>query len=388
MVEIVNALEKIFERGEYADKVIEKTLKSHPKWGSRDRKFFAENVYEIVRWVRLLDELSPRKTYWELWGVQQALSERELPDWEELNELNPEKIIRGKSKISKRAIIQSIPDWLDELGEKNFSNKWGEMLHNLNQPSKVYLRANRLKTTVDELIKELVAEEILVKKVRSDIPDALVLAERKNVFATKSFRSGLFEVQDAGSQMIAPLLEPQPGDRVIDACAGAGGKSLHLAALMKNKGKIISLDIHEWKLKELKLRAKRNGVDIIETRVIENQKTIKRLYDSADKVLLDVPCSGLGVLKRNPDTKWKLSIEEIDRLRETQAEILKNYSQMVKKNGRLVYATCSILPEENELQIKNFLEMFPNEWDFIRELHVSPLTDGFDGFYAALLQKK
>jgi 16S rRNA (cytosine967-C5)-methyltransferase len=162
---------------------------------------------------------------------------------------------------------------------------------------------------------------------------------------------------------------------------------LHIATFLKNKGKILSLDIHEWKLKELKTRAKRNGVDVIETRVIDSSKVIKRLADSADRVLLDVPCSGIGVLRRNPDAKWKLSNEEIGRLEQLQFEILTTYSQMTKKGGKLVYATCSLLPSENEKQVQKFMAENGEHWKLLKELHVRPDTDGYDGFYAALLQR-
>src|SRR6185369_699383 len=154
-------------------------------------------------------------------------------------------------------------------------------------------------------------------------------------------QEGLFEIQDGASQQVAPMLDPKPGERVIDACAGGGGKTLHLAALMKNKGRIISMDVSEVKLKALRERCSRNGVDIAEVKVIESSKTIKRLEKNADRVLLDVPCSGLGVLRRNPDKKWKLKPEDFIELRKLQAEILESYSEMTKVGGRLVYATCS-----------------------------------------------
>jgi 16S rRNA (cytosine967-C5)-methyltransferase len=206
---------------------------------------------------------------------------------------------------------------------------------------------------------------------------------------TECFKKGFFEVQDAGSQMIAPLLNPQPGERVVDACAGAGGKSLHLAACMKNKGKIISMDIHEWKLNELKKRAARGGVDIIETKVIETNKTIKRLENSFDKILLDVPCSGMGVIRRNPDTKWKLSMEEIDRMILLQREILRDYSKMGKSKSTMVYATCSILNRENEDQVKWFLTETEEgkSWKLVEEVRLWPHKDGFDGFYAAKMER-
>ena len=174
--------------------------------------------------------------------------------------------------------------------------------------------------------------------------------------------------------------------RVIDACAGAGGKTLHLASLMENKGTIIAMDTEAWKLEELRKRAKRNGIHNIDTRVIEG-KTIKRLKESADAVLLDVPCSGLGVLKRNPDAKWKLNLKFIEELKEIQYNILTKYSSMVKPGGKLVYATCSILPSENELQVNKFLKENPN-FKLVREHNTDPITEECDGFYMALLVKE
>jgi len=186
--------------------------------------------------------------------------------------------------------------------------------------------------------------------------------------------------------MIAPLLDLSPGLRLIDACAGAGGKSLHAASLMKNKGRIIALDIHEKKLAELKKRSARAGCDIIEAKLIEGSKTIKRLEKTADRLLLDVPCTGLGALRRNPDTKWKLTLERVDELRQIQADILLNYSTMLKPGGLMLYATCSILPSENELQVKNFLNQH-KDFKLIAEKHFWPGDNDFDGFYAAQIQR-
>ena len=218
-------------------------------------------------------------------------------------------------------------------------------------------------------------------------PDALVLVERKNVFLTDAFKKGYFEVQDASSQLVAPYLDVRPGQKVVDTCAGAGGKTLHLASLMENKGQIIAMDIHAHKLAELKKRAKRDGAHNIENRTIEGTKTIKKLKGKADRVLIDAPCSGLGVLKRNPDSKWKLNPEFLERVKITQAEILDQYASMVKQGGKLVYATCSILPSENELQVKAFLKNYP-EFTLLKDQKVSPVKFGFDGFYMALLERK
>jgi 16S rRNA (cytosine967-C5)-methyltransferase len=194
-------------------------------------------------------------------------------------------------------------------------------------------------------------------------------------------------MQDAASQLVAPFLRVSPGMRVIDACAGAGGKTLHLASLMNNKGKLIAMDVEASKLTELQKRARRAGVSNLEIKTIESSKTIKRLENSADRLLLDVPCSGLGVLKRNPDAKWKLSTEFIEKVRELQQHILQDYCNMVKKDGLLVYSTCSILPSENEEQVGRFLKQNEDKFELLGEQHHWP-SDGFDGFYMALLRKK
>jgi 16S rRNA (cytosine967-C5)-methyltransferase len=185
------------------------------------------------------------------------------------------------------------------------------------------------------------------------------------------------------------MLDAKPGQRIIDACAGAGGKSLHIAEMMENKGQLISLDIYESKLKELKRRAKRNGAFNIETRVIDTTKVIKKLHGTADKVLIDAPCSGLGVLKRNPDTKWKMQPDFLDRIRTLQQQLLRDYSKMVKEDGEFMYATCSILPSENELQVKEFLASEEGAtFEIKKENKVSPSATGFDGFYMALMKRK
>ena len=384
---IVTAIENIFHEKQYADKVIERYFKNHRKWGSRDRKFFAESVYEVVRWYRLLAYIADSEDVWDIVAVHWLRQGYQLPDMEQFDHID-ERILEREEDVPSVAIAESIPDWMYERGLKEVGPEWDRVVAALNKPAEVFLRVNALKATVDEAIGALREDEVFAEPVSKDLPHALRLRERKNVFSTKAFRDGKFEVQDAASQMVVPLLDVQPGHRVIDACAGGGGKSLHMASLMKNKGKILSLDIHEWKLKELKDRARRNGVDVIETRVIDSNKVIKRLHDTADRVLLDVPCSGMGVLRRNPDAKWKLSNEEIDRLQILQQEILSTYCQMTKVGGLMVYATCSLLPSENEQQVQKFLNDHSASWSLVKEIHLRPDREGYDGFYAALLQRK
>jgi len=257
-------------------------------------------------------------------------------------------------------------DWLDELAVKELGEKtWSKEVVALNEQASVILRVNTLKTTKEKLQSELFDVSIETESIKGH-PDALRLVERANVFTTDAFKKGYFEVQDASSQLVAEFLDVKSGMKVVDTCAGAGGKTLHLSALMENKGQVIAMDIYENKLKELKRRAKRNGAHNIDMRVIDSTKPIKKLHNKADRVLIDAPCSGLGVLRRNPDAKWKLQPEFIENIKETQLEILNSYSKMVKPGGKLVYATCSILPSENQNQVKNFLDS-NKEFKFIKD---------------------
>lgn len=391
---VVTSLIEIFADGRNADKVIERSLKSRREFGARDRRFIAESVYEIVRWWRLLwtvadatPTLDP-PSLWRILGTWLALTrDDELPAWSEFTGILPSTVrARATAAKSNPAVRESVPDWLYERGNAEIGANWDQYLSELNKPAPVILRANTLRVTRDQLRAVLTDQGIASEPV-VPLPDALRLKERKNIFSSEAFKQGLFEVQDGASQQVAPLLDPQPGDRVIDACAGAGGKSLHLAALMRNKGKILALDVHDRRLEELRKRAARDGVDIVETRLIESAKTIKRLEASADRLLLDVPCSGLGVLRRNPDAKWKLSDAEIEDLRKLQAHLLDSYSRMLKPGGRLVYATCSCLPSENERQIAEFLERQNGSYTLLNERKFAPGENGFDGFYAASLRK-
>jgi 16S rRNA (cytosine967-C5)-methyltransferase len=379
------SLSKIFLEGAYADKEIEKTLKSKKKWGARDRRAFAETVYEVVRWWRALYYLAVPKG-------------EVIP--EEPNELNEEEIFQlvelylseswatvapswlasasgGSDSFGvDPSVIFSVPQWLyqecvQQLGQPSTLT----LLRALNEKAPVDLRVNTLKANLKTLKRALDAEGIQTHAF-SEI--GLSLIERKNVFVSKSFKKGWFEVQDRSSQEVARALDPQPGERVLDACAGAGGKSLQIAMQMKNKGKVIALDVYETKLQELRKRASRAGVDIIEARLVEG-KVHKRLAGQFDRVLLDVPCSGLGVLRRNPDSKWKLTPDKLMNLNLLQKEILERYSIACKPGGIMVYSTCSVFPSENEAQIDEFLQRHP-EWSLIEQKTFRPDTTGGDGF--------
>lgn len=392
----IDSLNAIFNEGEYADKVVARALKKDKRWGSSDRKFVAETIYEIVRWKRLYAEIAEvkepydRDNLWRMFAVWAVLRGYPIPDWRQL-EGTPERKIKGRfDELSKvRALKESIPDWMDELGVKELGEKvWAKEIAAQNQPAKVILRTNTLKGTKESLRNTLMDLNIETEYLK-DQPEALVLKERANVFLTDAFKQGLFEVQDANSQLVAGFLDVKPGMRVVDTCAGAGGKTLHMASLMENKGQLIAMDLYESKLKQLKLRAKRNGAFNIEYRIIDTTKVIKKLHEKADRVLIDAPCSGLGVLKRNPDSKWKLQPEFIDNIRKVQSEVLESYSKIVKPGGKLVYATCSVLPSENQEQVEKFLKTeIGKQFTFVEDRKMLASESGFDGFYMALLERK
>ncbi|MCS6824325.1 MAG: methyltransferase domain-containing protein [Cytophagaceae bacterium] len=388
----VLALDQIMLKNQYADKVLEKILKSNRKWGARDRAFIAETTYDIVRWWRLLYEVLELRDVkachlYSIAGIYLQMNGFKLPSWPEFKDIVEVNIASKISALNtQRKIRESIPDWLDEWAEQQLGNKWNTELQALNGEAHVVLRVNTLKIKRDELVSKLGEEQIKAFPL-NEYPDAVQLNERRNIFQSNCFKEGYFEIQDASSQLVAPALKLEPGMRLIDACAGAGGKTLHAACLMHNKGKIIALDTEEWKLKNLQHRARRAGTSIVETRLIESSKTIKRLYHSADRLLLDVPCSGIGVLKRNPDAKWKLSPDFIARVQQMQQYILNNYHNMLKPGGVMVYSTCSIMASENQHQIRNFLTQQKNNFELLNETTIFPSESGYDGFYIATLKK-
>ncbi|MDH6252692.1 16S rRNA (cytosine967-C5)-methyltransferase [Chryseobacterium sp. H1D6B] len=382
--------ETFFEKNKYADKVIERLLKAHRKWGSQDRAVVSGIFYNIIRWKKRLEYymgegVKPDNIY-KLIVAYLLWSETNYKRFEEFEGIKIADIIAKlkKGTLPTKAIEHSIPEWLVQTLEKELGPGWEKEMKALNEQAPTVLRANTLKTSAKELVSDLADEGITAFTIKN-YPDAVQLEEKKNVFLTTAFKEGLFEVQDASSQKIGYFLDVKEGQRVVDACAGAGGKTLHLAALMQNKGQIIALDIFEWKLAELKRRGKRAGAHNIETRMISDNKVIKRLHEKADRLLIDSPCSGLGVLKRNPDSKWKIDQEFIDRIKKEQQQILQDYSKIIKKGGQMVYATCSILPSENNLQVEEFLKNNP-DYKLIKEEKVMPST-GYDGFYMALIER-
>lgn len=390
---VVRILDAVMGKKEYTDKALERYFKANKKVGSDDRAFIAEMVYDAVRnWSYLVwftgDRFSfKRDGLWLLVGNMLFLKGYELPEWQEFASINQAK---AKEKTNRknlpRHIMQSVSEDLDKLAVEQMGDEnWTKELEAMNNQASVILRVNTLQSSAQKIITELAADGIEAMSING-YPDALQLKQRTNIFRHPLFEQGAFEIQDAGSQTIAPFLQVEPGMRVIDACAGAGGKTLHLASIMQNKGRIIAMDVEDFKLTELKNRALRNGISIVETRLIEGMKTIKRLENSADRLLLDVPCTGVGVLKRNPDAKYKIDAAFLKRVSAIQQEIIEQYSRMLKPGGIMVYATCSLFKGENENRVSQFIE---NHQNFVLEDQVNhlPSETGFDGFFMARIRK-
>ena len=374
----------VFKEHKVLDHALAAAFEENPRWGKRDRGFIAETVFEVVRWRRALSFLVDSEEGNAICAAQWVRMGYEIPEWWTYKGLGAEEIRSREPDLAAqpRAVRESIPDWLDELGSSELGDAWDAEITALNQRAPVFLRVNTLKGSRAEAIEWLASHQVAAGEVPG-LPDALVLDPGKAL--PKPLRTeGRVEIQDGGSQLIAPLLDPQAGERVIDACSGAGGKSLHLAALMGDDGRIFAMDVDEKKLSELERRAKRAGARCVKTKTI-TQTTPVDFAEVADRLLIDAPCSGLGTLKRQPDLKWRLKPAQLERVRGIQKELLATYTAMLKPGGTLVYATCSILPSENRAAIDSLLET--GNFTLTAERPVSPAATGFDGFYAASLVK-
>lgn len=380
---VEDILTAIIDEGVPADKAIAHIFKVNLQWGSRDRSFVAETVYDIVRYLRHYAPEAPDGrpsvpwpvvTGWHLLKSGYELIERKA--WENLP---PVPVV---DEFSPLAVRESVTDWMDQRGAGAWGERWPALLHALNKQATVVLRVNSIRVEVPRVMDYLRKNGIETRQIDTW---AIELVERANVFRTSAFADGWFEVQDFASQQIAPALDIQPGQRIVDACAGAGGKTLHIANLAHNKGQIVALDIDDRKMRELKRRARRSGSHNITTIAIDSSKRIKRLFGSADRLLLDVPCTGTGVLRRNPDTKWRVDQAYLDTCYERQAKILRQYAPICKPGGKIVYATCSILREENEGQIEKFITEHPT-YKLLEQRHLLPDEFGYDGFYYAVIE--
>ena len=390
---IVSCLNDILKQKKALRPSLNQLLKHNRKWGSRDRRLVGESVLEIIRWKRLFTDIGKLDTksdkyYWNLLGIWMLKKQIPFQDLECFSEIKTESIDFEFNRKSKtRAILQSIPDWLDDLGLKNFGKTvWEKEIEKLNDKAPLVLRVNTFKTSPEKL-QNILKKKYDIKSSRTpEFPAALFLDKHQKLNHLELFKQGWFEIQDANSQKVSYFAAPNPGMLVIDGCAGAGGKTLHLANLMHNKGRIIALDPYKKKLEQLIVRIKRNGVRMVTIPDLDYEDILTKYKENADLVLIDVPCSGLGVLRRNPAAKWHMNPSYIEELIKLQQQILQKHSLLVKKGGALVYSTCSIFSNENENQIRKFLKSSVGK-SFHLEKEKTLLTHNSmgDGFYMARL---
>lgn len=287
-----------------------------------------------------------------------------------------------------QAVRHHFPEWLMPRLESVFGDQLPDAMAALNEEASVDLRVNTLKTSRDELVGAL-QDAGLEPEPTPHSALGVRLHKRGALFATEAFRAGWFEMQDEGSQLVAALVQAKPGDKGVDFCAGAGGKTLALSAQMENRGRILAWDTAGKRLGQMKPRLGRAGVSNVQARVLKSERdnVVKRHRDSADWVLLDVPCTGTGTWRRSPDLRRRTTPEALAEVQAHQRAILESAARLVKSGGRLIYATCSILPEENEQQVEAFLGDHDSFTRIGDDLRLYPHTHGTDGFYGAVLQK-
>ena len=366
------------------------SLLKNKKWGSRDRKLLAEGLLEIIRWKNrflYLGNVDPNDAdiHWKLIALWILSSEGALPPWEEFNFSDPLTLDNQPNDTLPRIYKESIPDWIDQMGVEAFeASFWEKEIQALNELAPLVIRCNTRHCSLDELQQALLDEYGIESEKISGIPEGLRLPFHQKITHLPLFKKGGFEIQDANSQRVAAWAAPKKNSLIVDACAGGGGKSLHIADLVGDKAKIHAIDIHESKLNQLKQRAQRSSIHSIETHLATETELFEDLKEKADLVLIDAPCSGLGTLRRNPAIKWHLTPEKINKLCALQASLIDKNAQLVKPEGVLIYATCSILPQENTNQVHQFLSSpLGSSFHLEKETNFFAHTSSFDGFYIA-----
>ena len=308
--------------------------------------------------------------------VNAVLRKVSKDDYEELF-----KIEDAKERISK---TQSMPIWIiEELVKNNNIEEVEQICKSLNLKPKLTIRINNLRTDKRKL-KELF-ENKGIKAKDGLLEDFLILDNIKNIEKMEEFENGLFTIQDESAGLTALVLNPKEGEKVLDACSAPGGKTTYIAELMKNNGSINAWDIYEHRINLIKQNCERLGINIVETQIQDASREISGTIVEYDKILLDVPCLGIGVIKRKPDIKWQRKIENVEEISKIQYDILQNCSKYLKSNGKLVYSTCSILEEENEKIIEKFIK---NNSDFkVIDMKKILPNDEQDGFFICKLGK-
>ncbi len=393
-----------------ADAVVSRYFREHRQLGHADRAFVAETVFAVLRRGRSIEarcagQLSDRRRLLATLALVRGWSQRELAPVLKASE---EAWLAAAKAMPETelppAVRCDLPDWLYQRLEQQLgADETLALAHAINQSAPLDLRVNTLKADRESVLAKLAADGIAAQPGALS-PLALRLRDKPALAKHPLFLEGAFEVQDEGSQLLGFLLDPKRGEMVVDFCAGAGGKTLLLGALMRNTGRLYAFDVSDKRLANLKPRLARSGLSNVHPGRIEHERDqkIKRLAGKADRVLIDAPCSGLGTLRRNPDLKWRQSESSVAELTVKQASILDAAATLVRPGGRLVYATCSLLTVENDAVVAGFLEKHPDfslvpaadllgkqgiacEGEVLRLL---PHRHNTDGFYAAAMERK
>jgi 16S rRNA (cytosine967-C5)-methyltransferase len=402
-----------------ADAKMSEFFRNNRDLGNKERAFIAESVYGVIRRFRFLstltanDENDPddaRKLILAWLLRVQGRSLRDLDDM--LTEQQKEWAIAIKAKSTEDfpiAVQADVRDWLwDKLVSQYGEEQALTICRSMFDQATLDLRVNTIKGTPEEVLAKMIAENIHNENIIAAMPYSPIgirMPNRVGISKHVLFTEGKIEVQDEGSQILSYLVAPKRGQMVADLCAGAGGKTLALGALMRNTGRLYAFDVSEKRLNNLGKRLKRSGLSNLNAQVInnENDLKLKRLNAKFDRVLVDAPCSGLGTLRRNPDLKWRQTEQDVIELNQKQINILARAAKLVKAGGRVVYATCSLLKEENEAIAEAFLNAHPDfvlipanevlaqqqiNLDTGKYLNLLPHLHSTDGFFAAVFEKK
>ncbi|WP_414631118.1 RsmB/NOP family class I SAM-dependent RNA methyltransferase [Achromobacter insolitus] len=411
MDQVQRVLGEILQWTYPADAALSHWLRNHPNLGARDRSEVAEAVYDVLRHLRRYRQfgesgVGPASRRLAILGLAATLGANELSEGMDAAEAEwLQRVSQIDLATLPRAVRGSIPDWLDErLGAMDSPDT---LIEALNRQASLDLRVNPLKVERDAMLAELQQGAGRYEPVAMRYsPWGIRMEGRPAINRWPQFESGSIEVQDEGSQLLALLVGPRRGEMIIDFCAGAGGKTLLLGALMRSTGRLYAFDVSAARLARAKPRFARSGLSNVVPVVIdsENDARVKRLAGKAQRVLVDAPCSGIGTLRRNPDLKWRQHPEALAELGQLQERILNSAARCVAPGGRLVYATCSLLAEENEVQAERFLASHP---DFERldaaeilaarcenlkldgpYVQLRPDVHGTDGFFAAVFERR
>jgi len=393
-----------------ADTTLSRYFKDHPRLGSRERGAVAEGIYAVLRNKSFFTDFaeagsSPTMRRLTIMGLAEAMGVDSLGGLTEdetafLNRIN--EIDRTLMPVQMRS---NLPKWLFDKFVAQYGQEETLALANaLNQPAPLDLRVNSIKNTREEVMARLLEAPVAAEPTPY-APLGLRVMKKPALQNLPVFKDGGIEVQDEGSQILSQIVGAKRGEMVVDFCAGAGGKTLALGALMRNTGRLYAFDVSEKRLAKLKPRMARSGLSNVHPVQIAHERDakVKRLAGKIDRVLVDAPCSGMGTLRRNPDVKWRQKEDAIAEMQEKQIGILDGAARLLKGGGRLVYATCSLLEEENQRVAENFLATHP-EFDLVPMSKVLaeqkiPLEMGdylvllphihqTDGFFAAVFERK